>query len=112
MRVVALTYVTFVAGAVPKLTMLLAVKFVPETVTVAPPAARPRGGVTAVTVGAPAEMVSERVRLKGAGGVLESVPVMVKVQVQAAVGVPEMTPELEMLRPAGSAPLLTVVEKV
>ncbi len=92
--------------------MLLAVKFVPEMVTVAPPAASPSGGVTAVTVGAPAEMVSESVMLNGAGGVLESVPVMVKVQVQEVVGVPEITPALDMLRPAGSAPLLTVVEKV
>ena len=65
-----------------------------------------------MTVGAPAAMVSERVRVKVSGGVLESVPVTVKVQVQAVVGVPEMTPALERVRPAGSAPLLTVVEKV
>ncbi len=100
------------AGVAPKLAMLVSVKLVPVMVTEVPPAARPRFGVTAVTVGAPPTTVSESVSVKGAGGVLESVPVMVKVHVQAAVGVPEKTPVLEMLRPAGRAPLDTAVEKV
>lgn len=36
----------------------------------------------------------------------ESVTIAVNVDVPAAVGVPEMTPAPEMLRPAGSVPLL------
>ena len=42
------------------------------------------------------------------GGVPESVAVTVKVLVPAAVGVPEMAPELLKFSPAGKLPLLTL----
>jgi hypothetical protein len=74
-------------------------------------------GVAVPIVGAPgssAAIVSVIVLLKKVAcvAVLESVPVTVKVQVQAAVGVPVIAPVLESASPAGSAPLATVVEKV
>lgn len=61
-------------------------------------------------MGAPARtapMVSEMVELVKVAwvGVLESVPVTVKVEVPAVVGVPVMAPELESERPVGRAPL-------
>ena len=43
---------------------------------------------------------------------LLSVPVTVKVKVPAAAGVPVMAPLLPNERPAGSAPLASVVENV
>lgn len=46
------------------------------------------------------------VRGRVAVALVESVTCAVKVEVPAAVGVPEMTPAVEMLRPAGSVPLL------
>jgi hypothetical protein len=49
---VGLTTVTFVAGTVPKSTVVGPVKFVPVIVTGVPPAAGPEFGLTSVTVGA------------------------------------------------------------
>lgn len=68
-------------------------------------------------VGAPgnsAAIVSVIVLLKKVAcvAVLESSPVTVNVHVQAAVGVPVIAPVLDSARPAGSAPLATVVENV
>ena len=86
----------------------------PVIETAVPPVPIPSAGVTPLTVGTAARMVSEMVELVKAAGpfpVLPSVPCTVKVQVQAAVGVPEIVPVLERLRPAGSVPLATVVEK-
>ncbi len=74
-------------------------------------------GVAEPMVGAPgriAATVSEMVLLVKLAwvAVLESVPLTVKVQAQAAVGVPVIAPELESARPVGRAPLATLVEKV
>ena len=49
---VALTTVTFVAAALPNVTVAPVAKFVPVIVTLAPPAVVPLLGLTAVTVGA------------------------------------------------------------
>ena len=64
--------------------------------------------------GTPALMVSVMVALVKLAwvAVLESVPETVKVEVPAAVGVPVIAPEVERERPAGSAPVAGVVEKV
>jgi hypothetical protein len=48
---VLLTTTTFVAAALPNVTVAPAAKFVPVIVTVVPPAARPLFGVTLLTVG-------------------------------------------------------------
>ena len=56
-RELALTKVTFVAGAVPKSTVAPRAKLVPVMVTVVPPVAGPDEGLTPVTVGAPKRYV-------------------------------------------------------
>src|SRR5579862_139975 len=73
--------------------------------------------VAAPMVGAPgtvALIVSEMVALVKLAcvAVLLSVPVTVNVNVPAAVGVPVIAPPLPSVRPAGSAPLATIVEKL
>src|SRR6266511_4095855 len=102
---VALTRTTFVAAAPPKVTVAPLWKPVPEIVTLVPPAARPAGGVTPVTVtddGAVTVTLADFASVQPAAVVTVtlrmSVPAAPAVKPIVRVPLPELIVPLEMVQ--------------
>ena len=94
-----------------KLPPPLAVKVWLKDVPPAPESVVPEAGAIDSVGGLTVREIVELVKPTGVA-VLLSVPVTVKVKTPAAVGLPVMAPLLPNERPAGSAPLASVVANV
>jgi len=99
------TTVTPVAGLPPKDTPVVPVNPEPVIVTSVPPKARPCAGLTAVTVVADTTELTTIVNgAVTASGATALVAVIVNVEVPGVVGVPDNTPPLDRVNPAGNVP--------
>ena len=107
--VVELTTTTFVAGCPPISTVAPFRNPAPEIVTGVPPAVDPLVGEADATIGAPASTVMVRLEVVDPPHPFSTRSV--NVDVPGVVGVPESSPVVSSnASPAGSDPLLTVIE--